>query len=108
LFQRPVTEAIAPGYFKVIKHPMDFQTIERRLLRFSDYYKRPGVFASDIELIVDNCKHFNSPDTECYKTAAALHTRFKHLYQKEFGQQSPGPNDVSRQEKCQANQKVDP
>lgn len=31
MFEDPVTEAIAPGYFDVIEKPMDFCTVERKL-----------------------------------------------------------------------------
>mgnify|MGYP001131142039 FL=1 len=84
VFYEPVTEAIAQDYFEKIKHPMDFMTIERRLLRFNDYYKTPEAFAIDIELIVRNCKKYNSDDTEYYKYANLLWQKFKQLYLKFF------------------------
>jgi histone acetyltransferase len=84
IFQRPVTEAIAPGYFQTIKKPMDFQTIEKRLLRFSDYYKRPEMFWCDIQQMVENCKQFNSSDTMYYKAAVSLWGKFRGLYAAEF------------------------
>lgn len=84
IFLRPVTEDIAPGYFTMIKKPMDFWTIEKRLYRYPDYYKRPELFASDITLMCDNCKQFNSPDTPFYKIAIDLMKKFRQLYEKEF------------------------
>lgn len=31
VFEDPVTEAIAPGYFEVVSKPMDYVTIEKKL-----------------------------------------------------------------------------
>jgi histone acetyltransferase len=84
VFSRPVTEEIAPGYFATIKRPMDFLTIEKRLLRYPDYYKRPEVFAADIHLMCDNCKKFNTPDTTYYKSAVDLMKKFRELYEATF------------------------
>ena len=84
IFYSPVTEDIAPGYFNNIKNPMDFLTIERRLNRFKDYYKKPEVFQADIELLIDNCKHFNQPDTPFYKEANSCLQYFKQLYNNKF------------------------
>lgn len=84
VFSRPVTEEIAPTYFTLIKKPMDFLTIEKRLTRFTDYYKRPEIFALDINQMCENCKKFNTPDTNYYKAAVDLMKKFKQLYDEEF------------------------
>jgi hypothetical protein len=84
VFGRPVTEEIAPGYFTIIKRPMDFLTIEKRLLGYPDYYKRPEVFAADIQLMCDNCKKFNTPDTTYYKSAVDLMKKFRELNEATF------------------------
>ncbi|OHT12907.1 acetyltransferase, GNAT family protein [Tritrichomonas foetus] len=84
IFEKPVTEEIAPSYFETIQRPMDFQTIERRLKRYKDYYKRPEIFAADIHLMCDNCKIFNSAETHFYKTATQCMQKFKHLYNATF------------------------
>jgi len=84
LFQKPVTEELAPGYFDEIKQPMDFWTIEKRLRRYNDYYKTPEQFASDIVLICNNCKKYNGSESVYYKTANDLLRKFRHLYHNEF------------------------
>ena len=84
----PVTEEIAPGYFDTIAKPMDLQTMERRLLRFRDYYKRPEVLRVDIELMVENCKTFNGQDTMYYKLAVQCLQRFKALFHQTFTEPS--------------------
>lgn len=88
-FMRPVTEAIAPGYFTTIPKPMDFLTIEKRLLKFPDYYKDPRIFAKDIKLMCINCQKFNSPDTIYYKHAGDALIVFKDLYYEKFGEYPP-------------------
>ena len=84
VFSRPVTEEIAPTYFTLIKKPIDFLTIEKRLTRFTDYYKRPEIFALDINQMCENCKKFNTPDTNYYKAAVDLMKKFRQLYDEEF------------------------
>lgn len=84
VFSRPVTEEIAPTYFTLIKKPIDFLTIEKRLTRYTDYYKRPEIFALDINLMCENCKKFNTPDTNYYKAAVDLMKKFRQLYDEEF------------------------
>ena len=86
IFFYPVTEKIAPQYFTKIKHPMDFLTIQKRLDRFDDYYKTPEMFALDIQLIVDNSKTYNAPETTYYKNAVELLSTFKKLYEHAFPQ----------------------
>ena len=84
IFTNPVTEDIAPTYFETIKHPMDFLTIEKRLMRFPDYYKRPEQFAADISLIAENSKSFNQAGTVYVSAANSLINRFKQLYAENF------------------------
>ena len=31
IFEDPVTEDIAPGYFEIVSQPMDFATVEKKL-----------------------------------------------------------------------------
>jgi histone acetyltransferase len=50
IFDRSVTEAFAPNYFKKVQRPMDFCTMRKRLRRCEDYYKRREMFAVDIPL----------------------------------------------------------
>jgi histone acetyltransferase len=84
IFQKPVTNAIAPGYFHPVTRPMDFQTIERRLMRCPDYYKRPEIFYAGRASMAENCKRFNSVETVSCKAAVQFYHSFKTLYQQEF------------------------
>lgn len=44
LFVDPVTEAIAPGYHDVIKHPMDIVTVEKKL-RNEEYPNKVNIYS---------------------------------------------------------------
>lgn len=63
-FSAPVSEKDAPGYFDVVKTPMDLGTIRKKLDAKS--YGSSQEFASDLELIVENCYKFNAPGTEVH------------------------------------------
>jgi histone acetyltransferase len=84
IFRRPVTEDIAPDYFESILSPMDLFSIENRLRRYDDYYKRPEIFAIDVKLMCDNAKQFNPADSPFYRNAVELYRRFRRLYNEEF------------------------
>ncbi|KAK8838392.1 hypothetical protein M9Y10_033018 [Tritrichomonas musculus] len=84
VFKAPVTEEIAPNYFDEIDSPMDLWSIQNRLNKFEDYYKRPEIFATDITLMCKNCKKYNPPDSIFYKNAVEIYRKFKKLYQEEF------------------------
>lgn len=88
VFEDPVTEAIAPGYFEVVDKPMDYTTVEKRveeqaykdkeevserdrgLAMIDVRYIRPIQFISDIELIYDNCCDYNDGDDSEYRELA--------------------------------------
>lgn len=56
-FGLPVTDAVAPGYSKEIKSPMDMSTIIKRVN--AHYYKSVEDFDKDMNLMVNNCEKFN-------------------------------------------------
>ncbi|KAB0355139.1 hypothetical protein FD755_022598 [Muntiacus reevesi] len=65
-FAFPVTDAIAPGYSMIIKHPMDLRHDERQDHNF--------------KLMCDNAMTYNRPDTVYYKLAKKiLHADFKMM-----------------------------
>ena len=55
-FQYPVTEAIAPGYFSKISHPMDLSTIGTKLPQYASLDE----FDADVKLMIDNCLTYNN------------------------------------------------
>ncbi|XP_072423341.1 bromodomain adjacent to zinc finger domain protein 2A-like isoform X2 [Chiloscyllium punctatum] len=61
-FLHPVNPRLVPGYRKIIKRPMDFSTIRRKLI--SGKYLTCEEFAEDTTLVFDNCMTFNEDDSE--------------------------------------------
>ena len=56
-FVNPVDEEYAPGYFNVVKEPMDIQTMEDKL--DNQEYQSVDEFKEDFQKIVDNCRLYN-------------------------------------------------
>ncbi|KAJ8354374.1 hypothetical protein SKAU_G00219410 [Synaphobranchus kaupii] len=77
-FAWPVTDAIAPGYSMIIKHPMDFSTMKDKIT--TNDYKTVTEFKADFKLMCDNAMIYNRPETVYYKAAKKLlHTGFKMM-----------------------------
>ncbi|XP_046689827.1 bromodomain-containing protein 9 isoform X2 [Silurus meridionalis] len=77
-FSFPVTDAIAPGYSMIIKHPMDFSTMKDKIAM--NDYKTVTEFKADFKLMCDNAMVYNRPETVYYKAAKKLlHTGFKMM-----------------------------
>ena len=69
-FRQPVTEAIAPGYFDIIKYPMDFSTISRKL--DDNQYVTPFQFCEDVWLLFNNTWTFNKKSQRVYKAGVKV------------------------------------
>ncbi|KAM9724053.1 bromodomain-containing protein 9 isoform 2-T2 [Menidia menidia] len=77
-FAFPVTDAIAPGYSSIIKHPMDFSTMKDKII--NNDYNTVTEFKADFKLMCDNAMVYNRPETVYYKAAKKLlHTGFKMM-----------------------------
>ncbi|KAJ0393969.1 hypothetical protein ATCC90586_007835 [Pythium insidiosum] len=59
IFARPVTEAIAPGYFEIIQRPMDFGTILDSIERFRHFFE----YFDQISLVFENAITYNTWDS---------------------------------------------
>ena len=59
IFARPVTDAVAPGYSKRIKKPMDLQTIHAKLPEYPNF----AALDADVRLMFRNCKDFNGAES---------------------------------------------
>ncbi|XP_068614342.1 bromodomain-containing protein 9 [Brachionichthys hirsutus] len=77
-FAFPVTDAIAPGYSMIIKHPMDFSTMKDKI--GDNEYNTVTEFKADFKLMCDNAMVYNRPETVYYQAAKKLlHTGFKMM-----------------------------
>jgi bromodomain-containing protein 7/9 len=56
LFLNPVSDAIAPGYSNIIKHPMCVKTMESKL----DSYRSLQEWERDVQLMYRNCITYNA------------------------------------------------
>ncbi|CAH1403993.1 unnamed protein product [Nezara viridula] len=64
-----------PTYRKIIRNPMDLQTISKRLSH--NEYKSREDFVSDVRLIFDNCETFNEDNSPVGKAGHALRLYFE-------------------------------
>ena len=80
LFHKPVdpVELNIPDYFSIIKNPMDFSTIKKKLNNFS--YTNLKEFCADMNLVFENCYTYNGRNT----IFGEICTRIKNEYEKLF------------------------
>ncbi|CAF2062752.1 unnamed protein product [Rotaria magnacalcarata] len=76
-FRQPVTEQIASGYFDIIKYPMDFSTMFKKL--DENQYLTPFQFCEDIWLIFNNAWTYNKKSQKVYKAGLKLADIFMEL-----------------------------
>ncbi|XP_054615497.1 nucleosome-remodeling factor subunit BPTF isoform X2 [Dunckerocampus dactyliophorus] len=69
-FLEPVDPHDAPDYYRVIKEPMDFSTMEGRLQK--RHYHKLTEFVADVTKIFDNCRYYNPNDTPFFQCAEVL------------------------------------
>jgi hypothetical protein len=83
VFQVPVNLKEVPDYAEVIKHPMDFSTIRRKVNNRE--YRHFDEFKRHVYLICDNAMKYNSPGTVYHKSASKL----KEFAEKMFARLEP-------------------
>eukprot|EP00026_Physarum_polycephalum_P001586 Phypoly_transcript_01588.p1 GENE.Phypoly_transcript_01588~~Phypoly_transcript_01588.p1 ORF type:complete len:1004 (+),score=272.66 Phypoly_transcript_01588:199-3210(+) len=79
-FTEPVTEDIAPMYFSIIPHPMDFKTMRKKLKEGK--YKSVEALQADFQLICNNCMTYNPATTTYAKEAKRMLTVGNRLLEK--------------------------
>ena len=80
LFYKPVdpVELGLPTYFEIVKHPMDFSTIKRKLANFS--YTNFNEFCYDMNLVFDNCYLFNGKDSLVGNMCTNVKSEYNKFY----------------------------
>lgn len=69
-FGVPVTEAVAPNYFNVIKHPMSLLRMRQKLRALE--YRTFTTFVDDFELIANNAMRYNQKRSRVHRSAVNL------------------------------------
>lgn len=84
-FSEPVDPEVLgiPDYFDVIKEPMDFSKVDKRLR--NGFYKTQGEFENDVNKIWDNALAYNKPNTEIYHMTIEIKEYFSHLIKEDDG-----------------------
>ncbi|GKT27962.1 hypothetical protein ADUPG1_000317 [Aduncisulcus paluster] len=70
VFVEPVTDVVAPGYSSIVKTPMSFQDIVRKL--DADEYGFTVNFFADLMVVISNALHYNPPGTPVFQIAKKL------------------------------------
>ncbi|OAY69483.1 Bromodomain-containing protein 1 [Ananas comosus] len=97
VFSEAVDPEELPDYHDIIKHPMDFGTVRKKLS--SGAYKNLEQFEKDIFLISSNAMQYNAPDTIYYRQARSIQElakkNFENLRQ-ESDADEPEPKTVPK------------
>ena len=75
VFYGQITEDIAPGYSKIIRRPMCLKQIEENIK--AKKYKNPTLFVDDINLMFNNCRLYNGPESEYTETGQPKNNFFR-------------------------------
>lgn len=78
-FLEPVDPEVLgiPDYLEIIKEPMDFSKVEKRLK--NNFYKNATEFENDIRKIWDNALTYNKPNTQIYHMTIDISEYFQSL-----------------------------
>ncbi|XP_057776181.1 SWR1 complex bromodomain subunit bdf1-like [Salvia miltiorrhiza] len=97
VFSEPVDPDELPDYFDIIKHPMDFGTVRKKLE--SGAYKNLDELEADVDLICSNAMQYNAADTVYYRQARTIQELAKRDFKNlkhEGADGAPQPKIVRR------------
>ncbi|XP_022096369.1 bromodomain adjacent to zinc finger domain protein 1A-like [Acanthaster planci] len=74
-FLSAVSKKAVPDYYKIIKRPMDFASMQTKVNAME--YRTATEFVADVQLIFTNCQQYNQPWSDTYKSGTKLRTFFE-------------------------------
>ena len=82
VFTEAVTEDEAPGYYDIIKKPMDFSKMNTKIERgsYGSGSKATAALYEDFLLVFENCSFYNDDDGEVVEEAARLFALLPETY----------------------------
>ena len=82
LFHKPVdpVELNIPNYFEIIKKPMDFSTVKKKLNNYT--YTNLKEYCEDMELIFNNCLLYNGINSYVGEMCLRVKNEYKNLFEK--------------------------
>ncbi|KAF9985994.1 hypothetical protein BGZ65_009184 [Modicella reniformis] len=93
VFMQPIKEQDAPGYYYMIKRPMDLKSIKERIR--DGQITNADEFHRDVLLMFMNALMYNSEDTEVYQMALAMMTEVEFIIKNFKSSQSFAPLPAS-------------
>ena len=116
LFLNPVTDAIAPGYSKVIKRPMCIVKMEEKVEEHE--YSSPADWEKDVQLMFRNCVDYNrGPSGQWFRNEAnrqlkvfrdEIFPQARRLYQAEVAKRVVTDDPLSRKRKANDGPDINP
>ncbi|KAF9183176.1 hypothetical protein BGZ51_004203 [Haplosporangium sp. Z 767] len=89
VFMHPIKEQDAPGYYYMIKRPMDLKSIKERIR--DGQIANADEFHRDVLLMFMNALMYNREDTEVYQMALAMMNEVEHIIKNFKSSQSLAP-----------------
>ncbi|KFH73220.1 hypothetical protein MVEG_00441 [Podila verticillata NRRL 6337] len=89
VFMQPIKEQDAPGYYLMIKRPMDLKSIKERIR--DGQITNADEFHRDVLLMFMNALMYNGEDTEVYQMALAMMTEVEFIIKNFKSSQSFAP-----------------
>ena len=82
LFHKPVdpVELNIPNYYEIIKKPMDFTTVKRKLSNST--YSNVKEYCEDMDLIFNNCFLYNGTNSYVGEICLKIKNEYKNLFAK--------------------------
>jgi len=81
-FLIPVDTKIVTDYASIIKNPMDFGTMQKKI--DTKQYTKISEFQHDFELVIQNAKTYNAPETIYYRSADKISKFGSRLIEREI------------------------